>query len=174
MTSYTSYSGRSPWNRWDIARRRCPAVQTRLPPRRATSEPRSAVLSVQVDYPSHARDLRPIHTPNRPLGCRIGQPRRPSTAEQSSGDGAAASRAPSCPAPPDLCWTHEIRSNLPLRPRPLDLDPTDLIGPYRFGLAYFLKSPRLSTDLTRGPNQCESNLILFLKLYTLAPDLLQF
>ena len=164
---------RSPWNHWNIARRRCPAVQTRLPPRRATSEPRSAVLSVQVDYPSHARDLRPIHTPNRPLGCRIGQPRRPSTAEQSSGDGAAASRAPSCPAPPDLCWTHEISSNLPLRPRPLDLDPTDLIGPYRFGLAYFLKSPRFSTVLTRGPNQCESNSILVLKLYILAPEFSQ-
>ena len=74
---------------------------------------------------------------------------------------------------PDPETAAQIRFSLPLRPRPLDLDPTDLIGPYRFGLAYFLKSPRLSTDLTRGPNQCESNSILVLKLYTLAPEFSQ-
>ena len=34
------------------------------------------------------------------------------TTEQSSGDGAAASRAPNCLAPPDLCWTPMIRSSL--------------------------------------------------------------
>ena len=57
----------------------------------------------------------------------------------------------------DLAWTHEIRSNLPLRPRPLDLDPTDLICPYRFGLAYLLKSPPGSEYSTRSPPPLKNN-----------------
>ena len=62
----------------------------------------------------------------------------------------------------------QIRSNLPLRPRPLDLDPTDLICSHRFGLDLFLKRPPVSSYSTRGPQPFKNNYRLGL-FYSLKP-----
>ena len=120
-------------------------------------------------------DLKPGRV--EPCNATCGELRRASTpaaAEQSRRRASAAAPTRRTPLDRQILDQRARLDLSPSHPEPLDRDPTAHIRRYRFGLAYFLKSPRFSTDLTRGPNQCESNSILVLKLYTLAPDLLQF
>ena len=125
---------------------------------------------------ARVRDPSGLHVP-RSLFCT--QPRSkpspaapvpllrpPAAAEQSSGEPRCRPHEPEPPRPPDLGWTATIRSNLPLRPRPLDLDPTDLICSHRFGLDLFLKRPLVSSYSTRGPQPFKNNYRLGLFFFT--------
>ena len=76
-----------------------------------------------------------------PFSVNSGESELGATAGKVAGVSAPPTRTPelSCPSDPESVAT--IRSNLPLRADPPDLDPTAESRPYRFGPAFFLKSP---------------------------------